>query len=111
MADTNQAGAPATTGTPTKYTLNYDDPCTSEDNGCDGGDCGTKTQFTARPTVFCREITGNSSLTIAGAATIRGNATLATANIQSAVITVGGQAFRPTVINTISGPHLVLAVF
>lgn len=104
MADTNQAGAPATTGTPTKYTLNYDDPCTSEDN-CDGGDCGTKTQFTARPTVFCREITGNSSLTIAG------NATLATANIQAAVITVGGQAFRPTVINTISGPHLVLAVY
>jgi hypothetical protein len=32
-------------------------------------------------------------------------------SIRPAAITVGGQTFTPIVINTISGPHLVLAVY
>lgn len=62
-------------------------------------------QITARPTEFCREIIGDSTLSIAGLAT------LGAATVRADSITVGGQVFRPIVINTISGPHLVLAVY
>jgi hypothetical protein len=79
--------------TPTNYDLSYDDPCSVE-SGCGGGDCGGKPEFNSRPQVFCKEVTINGTTTIVPAA-----------------VTVGGQTFTPTVIGTISGPHLVLAVY
>ena len=79
--------------TPTNYDLEYDNPCVVED-GCEVEQCPDQIKFTARPQVFCKEVDMLSTLTVV-----------------PPEITVGGQTFKPTVIETISGPHLVLAVY
>ena len=79
--------------TPTTYTLTYDAPCDVE-SGCGDAPCGGKPEFNARPQIFCKD------------ATVQGNL-----SVLPAAITVGGLTFTPRVIDTISGPHLVLAVY
>jgi hypothetical protein len=49
--------------------------------------------FAQPPGVFESDISFESNITVAGC------------------IVMGGQCFKPTVINTISGPHLVLAAY
>lgn len=71
--------------TPTNYDLSYDDPFDVE-GGCGSGQGGVEPS--ARPQQFCDKV-----------------------EILPAEITIGGLTFKPTVINTISGPHLVLAVY
>jgi len=90
--------------TPTNYPLNYEDPCDVE-SGCDEGDCLGKIKFMPRPHEFCEDVTMQKNLSVAGVTT--------TTNlvVSSPEITVGGQTFIPLVIQTISGPHLVLAVY
>ena len=63
----------------------YDNPLDVE-GGCGSGKGGTEPS--ARPQQFCEKV-----------------------EIIPAEITIGGLTFKPTVINTISGPHLVLAVY
>ena len=91
--------------TPTNYDLEYDNPCAVED-GCEVEQCPDQIKFTARPQVFCNEVDMLSTLTVNGETVMVGGA-----NVVPAEITVGGQTFKPTVIQTISGPHLVLAVY
>lgn len=85
--------------TPTDYNLDYPDPCTQE-VGCGEGPCLGKTLFNPRPQNFCEDVTLQKDCTILGDLTV-----------VPARISVGGQTFTPTVINTVSGPHLVLAVY
>jgi len=85
--------------TPTNYSLSYDDPCSVE-GGCGSDQCGGKPEFNARPQIFCRDVDVTGKTTMVGGA-----------EVIPAAITVGGQTFTPKVINTISGPHLVLAVY
>ena len=85
--------------TPTTYPLTYQTPC-EEETGCGQGDCLGQIKFEARPYNFCEDVTIQMDLTVNGNVTI-----------VPAAVTVGGQTFTPTVINTISGPHLVLAVY
>lgn len=84
--------------TPTSYSLTYPVPCEVE-SGCGDPQCGGP-EFNAREQVFCQDVTIQMDLTVNGNVTV-----------VPAAITVGGQTFTPTVINTISGPHLVLAVY
>lgn len=79
--------------TPTTYNLTYDSPCDVEAQ-CGDAPCGGKPQANARPQIFCKEIT------------VQGKT-----SIVPSEITVGGLTFTPKVIKTISGPHLVLAVY
>lgn len=79
--------------TPTNYDLTYTNPCDDEP-GCGEGSCLGKIKFMPRPYNFCEDVTIQGDLTVVPSR-----------------ITVGGQTFTPTVINTISGPHLVLAVY
>jgi hypothetical protein len=83
----------------TSYNLSYDQPCDAE-SGCGSAECGGKPEFNSRPQIFCEDVT------ILMDCTIQGNL-----SVVPAQITVGGQTFTPTVIETISGPHLVLAVY
>jgi hypothetical protein len=83
--------------TPTNYTLTYDQPCDVE-GGCGSDPCG-KPEFNARDQIFCKDIS------------VIGSTDLGQTNIRPSAVTVGGQTFTPLVINTISGPHLVLAVY
>lgn len=85
--------------TPTTYSLTYQTPC-QEEVGCGEGDCLGQIKFEPRPFNFCEDVTIQMDLTVNGNVTI-----------VPAAITVGGQIFTPKVINTISGPHLVLAVY
>lgn len=89
--------------TPTDYSLIYPVPCEVE------GKCGqvecSEPEFNAREQVFCQDVTINMNLTV------QGSTSLGPTSIRPAEITVGGQTFTPIVINTISGPHLVLAVY
>jgi hypothetical protein len=85
--------------TPTDYNLTYTDPC-DEEPGCGEGSCLGKIKFMPRPQNFCEDVTLQKDCTILGDLTV-----------VPARISVGGQTFTPTVINTISGPHLVLAVY
>lgn len=91
--------------TPTTYDLNYDDPCQVED-GCETEQCPDKINYTSRPKVFCKTVEALSTVTVLGETTMAGGA-----NVVPPEITVGGQTFVPTIIQTISGPHLVLAVY
>ena len=85
--------------TPTDYNLTYTDPCDDEP-GCGEGSCLGKIKFMPRPHNFCEDVTIQGDLTAIG-----------DVSVVPARITVGGQTFTPTVISTISGPHLVLAVY
>jgi hypothetical protein len=85
--------------TPTTYPLTYLTPC-EEETGCDQGNCLGKIKFEARPYNFCEDVTIQKDLTVIGNVTI-----------VPPEISVGGQTFTPIVIGTISGPHLVLAVY
>ena len=85
--------------TPTDYPLNYGDPCDDEP-GCGQGPCLGKVKFMPRPHNFCEDVTLQMDCTIMGDLTV-----------VPSRITVGGQTFTPTVIGTVSGPHLVLAVY
>jgi hypothetical protein len=89
--------------TPTTYSLTYPIPCEVE-SGCGEPQCGGP-EFNAREQVFCQDVTLNMDLTV------QGSTSLGPTSIRPAAITVGGQTFTPIVINTISGPHLVLAVY
>ena len=53
-----------------------------------------------RPQNFCEDVTLQKDCTING-----------DLSVTPARITVGGQTFTPTIIGTVSGPHLVLAVY
>jgi len=90
--------------TPTDYELTYLDPCVDEP-GCGDSDCLGKIKFMPRPHNFCDDVTIQKNLTV------QGLTTTTNCTVISPEITVGGQSFVPTVINTISGPHLVLAVY
>ena len=90
--------------TPTNYPLTYTPPC-EEELGCGQGDCLGQVRQEPRPYQFCQDVTINMNLTV------QGSTSLGPTSIRPAAITVGGQTFVPTVINTISGPHLVLAVY
>ena len=85
--------------TPTTYSLTYQTSC-EEEVGCGQGDCLGQVKFEPRPYNFCEDVTIQMDLMVLGHVTIA-----------PAEITVGGQTFTPTVINTVSGPHLVLAVY
>jgi len=85
--------------TPTSYSLTYEAPCSME-TGCGQGDCLGKIKFEARPYNFCESVTIQMNLTVLGNVTV-----------VPAEISVGGQVFTPKVIGTVSGPHLVLAVY
>jgi hypothetical protein len=85
--------------TPTDYNLTYDlDICKS--GPCGTGNCLGVLYFNTRPQNFCEDVTLQKDCTING-----------DLSVTPARITVGGQTFTPTVISTISGPHLVLAVY
>lgn len=71
--------------TPTDYDLSYDEPLDVE-GGCGSTPGGVEPS--GRPQQFCSKV-----------------------EILPSEITIGGLTFKPTVINTISGPHLVLAVY
>jgi hypothetical protein len=88
---------------PSNYSLTYPVPCEVEGK-CGQIECGAP-EFNAREQVFCQDVTINMNLTV------QGSTSLGTTVIRPAAITVGGQTFTPQVINTISGPHLVLAVY
>jgi hypothetical protein len=90
--------------TPTSYELTYDDPCDVE-SGCGEGPCLGKIKFMPRPHNFCEDVVIQKNLTVAGVTTTTD------CIVTSPKITVGGQTFVPTVIQTMSGPHLVLAVY
>jgi len=85
--------------TPTDYPLQYGDPCDDEPR-CGEGPCLGKIKFLPRPQNFCEDVTLQKDCTINGDLTV-----------VPARITVGGQTFTPTIISTVSGPHLVLAVY
>lgn len=85
--------------TPTTYSLSYDSPCDVE-AGCGDSPCGGKPEFNSRPQIFCKDVEMLQTLKVNGRTFI-----------VPAEINVGGQTFTPKVINTISGPHLVLAVY
>ena len=91
--------------TPTNYDLEYDNPCAVEDT-CAVEQCPDQINYSARPRVFCREVAMLSTLSVEGETVMAGGATVVPPEI-----TVGEQTFVPTVIQTISGPHLVLAVY
>jgi len=85
--------------TPTNYDLEYDlDLCKS--GPCGSGPCQGKLFFNTRPQTFCEDVTLQKDCTING-----------DLSVTPARITVGGQTFTPTIIGTVSGPHLVLAVY
>ena len=85
--------------TPTSYNLEYDlDVCKS--GPCGSGKCLGVLFFNTRPQNFCEDVTLQKNCTINGDLTV-----------VPAAITVGGQTFTPTIISTVSGPHLVLAVY
>jgi len=85
--------------TPTTYPLEYDDDfCKS--GPCGSGPCQGKIFFNTRPQNFCEDVTLQKDCTIYG-----------NLDVIPARITVGGQTFTPTIIGTVSGPHLVLAVY
>jgi len=92
--------------TPTDYDLEYEDACEVEQS-CDDELCADsdKFRFTNRRRQFCRDVVIQETLNVQQSATMNG------ATVIPAEITVGGLKFKPTVINTISGPHLVLAVY
>lgn len=71
--------------TPTDYDLSYDIPLDVE-GGC--GDVPGGIEPSGRAQQFCNNV-----------------------EIIPPEITIGGLTFKPTIINTISGPHLVLAVY
>lgn len=74
---------------------------TNDELGCGSLVPGAPTvKEQARSTIFCKDVTINGSLTVK-----------TSCEIIPAAIGVGGQTFVPTVIQTISGPHLVLAVY
>jgi len=74
---------------------------TNDELGCGSSVPGSPTvKEQARSTIFCKDVTINGSLTVK-----------TSCEIIPAAIGVGGQTFVPTVIQTISGPHLVLAVY
>lgn len=74
---------------------------TNDELGCGSSVPGAPTvKEQARSTIFCKDVTINGSLTIK-----------TSCEIIPAAINVGGTNFVPTVIQTISGPHLVLAVY
>ena len=83
---------------PSNYQLIYPVPCEVEGK-CGQIDC-PGVQYNARPQEFCQDVKIDMNCTIQG-----------NLSVVPAAITVGGQTFTPTVINTISGPHLVLAVY
>ena len=85
--------------TPTNYDLTYTNPCDDEP-GCGEGSCLGKIKFMPRPHNFCEDVTIQKDCTVLGDFTV-----------VPARITVGGETFTPKVIGTISGPHLVLAVY
>jgi len=58
-----------------------------------------------RDQIFCDNVTVQKNLEVTG------ESQLSSLSIGTAEITVGGLKFKPTVINTVSGPHLVLAVY
>jgi hypothetical protein len=91
------------TAAPSSYELIYPVPCEVEGK-CGDIECGGP-EFNARPQVFCQDVTINANLTV------QGSTSLGQTSIRPAAITVGGQTFTPMVISTISGPHLVLAVY
>jgi hypothetical protein len=85
--------------TPTTYPLEYDD------DFCQSGPCGTGPClgikfYNTRPQDFCEDVVLRKDCTIIGDLTVT-----------PARISVGGYTFTPLVIGTISGPHLVLAVY
>jgi hypothetical protein len=85
--------------TPTDYNLDYDlDICKS--GPCGTGNCLGVLYYNTRPQQFCEDVNLRKDCTINGDLTV-----------VPAKITVGGQTFTPKVISTISGPHLVLAVY
>lgn len=90
--------------TPTNYPLEYDDPCDVEAD-CGEADCLGKVKFMPRPHDFCEDVTMQKNLSVAGLTTTTDLV------VTAPEITVGGQSFVPTIIQTISGPHLVLAVY
>jgi len=81
-----------TMSTPTDYTLVYPNPCEAEsscgDIDCDGPRVNPRTQ------VFCEDVTIQGTLTV-----------------DTVPVIVAGQAYKPTVILGLDGPHLVLAVY
>lgn len=90
--------------TPTTYPLNYEDPCDVESN-CGDDSCLGKIKFMPRPHEFCEDVTMQKNLSVSGVTSTTN------LSVSSPEITVGGQVFIPLVIQTISGPHLVLAVY
>jgi len=85
--------------TPTEYNLKYGDPCDDEP-GCGEGSCLGKIKFMPRPHNFCEDVTIQKDLTV-----------VRNFEVIPSKITVGGLTFKPKEIETISGPHLVLAVY
>ena len=83
---------------PSTYTLVYPVPCEVE-GGCGTSECATP-EFNAREQIFCQDVTINANLTVQG-----------NVSVVPAQITVGGLVFKPTLIETNDGIHLVLAVY